>query len=34
MLSLFPVALKVAATIFLALLPVVNPIGPALILRG
>lgn len=34
MLSLFSVALKVAATIFLALLPVVNPIGTALILSG
>ena len=31
---LFSVALKVAATIFLALLPVVNPIGTALILSG
>jgi len=34
MLYIFSVALKVAATIFLALLPVVNPIGTALILSG
>ena len=33
MLSL-SIALKVAATIFLALFPVVNPVGTALILSG
>ena len=31
---LFLIALKVSATIFLALFPVVNPIGTALILSG
>jgi multiple antibiotic resistance protein len=34
MLTLLSIALKVAATIFLALLPVVNPVGTALILSG
>ncbi len=34
MLSLTAVALKAMATIFLALLPVVNPVGTALILSG
>lgn len=34
MLSIVPVVLKVVATIFLALFPVVNPIGTALILSG
>ena len=34
MLPLLSIALKVAATIFLALLPVVNPVGTALILSG
>jgi small neutral amino acid transporter SnatA (MarC family) len=34
MLSILSIVLKVTATIFVALFPVVNPIGTALILSG